>query len=101
MRDSAALFVFVTLSGQTVEIPIDSGIALSITIDKFRVFINKTVSTESLINQVRDDPVLLSSVVAYCCTYREDVGKRLPFCEGWVDFICQVPYFIWNQLLIL
>ena len=35
-----------------VEIPIDSGIGLSITIDKFRVFINKTLSTESLIKQL-------------------------------------------------
>jgi hypothetical protein len=33
-------------------IPIDSGIGLSITIDKLRVFINKTLSTESLINQL-------------------------------------------------
>ena len=32
--------------------PIDSGIGLSITIDKIRVFINKTLSTESLINQL-------------------------------------------------
>ena len=30
----------------------DSGIGLSITIDKIRVFINKTLSTESLINQL-------------------------------------------------
>ena len=37
---------------QTLEIPIDSGIGLSITIDKLRVFINKTLSTESLINQL-------------------------------------------------
>ena len=36
----------------TVEIPIDSGIGLSTTIDKIRVFINKTLSTESLINQL-------------------------------------------------
>jgi hypothetical protein len=36
----------------TLEIPIDSGIGLSITIDKLRVFINKTLSTESLINQL-------------------------------------------------
>jgi hypothetical protein len=33
-------------------IPIDGGIGLSITIDKLRVFINKTLSTESLINQL-------------------------------------------------
>ena len=32
--------------------PIDSGIDLSITIDTIRVFINKTLSTESLINQL-------------------------------------------------
>ena len=32
--------------------PIDSGIDLSITIDKIRVFINKTLSTQSLINQL-------------------------------------------------
>ena len=31
---------------------IDSGMGLSITIDKFRVFINKTLSTQSLINQL-------------------------------------------------
>ena len=35
-----------------LEIPIDSGIGLSITIDKLRVFINTTLSTESLINQL-------------------------------------------------
>jgi hypothetical protein len=35
-----------------LEIPIDSGIDLSITIDKVRVFINKTLPTESLINQL-------------------------------------------------
>jgi hypothetical protein len=29
---------------------------------------------------VRKDPVLLSSADAYCCTYREDVGNRLPLC---------------------
>jgi hypothetical protein len=34
-----------------IEIPIDSGIDLSITIDKLRVFIDKTLSTESLINR--------------------------------------------------
>ncbi len=39
-------------TGRGVEIPIDSGIGLSITIDKLRVFINKTLSTESLINQL-------------------------------------------------
>ncbi len=103
-----------------LEIPIDSGIDLSITIDKLRVFINKTLSTESLINQLlikrvglsisidsrkrvfflvslfflrifsffplsflgRKDPILLSSVDASCCTYWEDVGNRLPLCEG-------------------
>ena len=31
---------------------------------------------------VREDPILLSSVDTYCCTYREDVGNRLPLCEG-------------------
>ncbi len=35
-----------------VEVPIDSGIALSIRIDNLGVFINKTLSTESLINQL-------------------------------------------------
>ena len=35
-----------------IEIPIDSGMGLSITIDKLRVFINKTLSTQSLINQL-------------------------------------------------
>ena len=35
-----------------VGIPIDSGLGLSITIDKLRLFINKTLSTESLINQL-------------------------------------------------
>jgi hypothetical protein len=35
-----------------VENPIDSGIVLSIRIDNRRVFINKTLSTESLINQL-------------------------------------------------
>jgi hypothetical protein len=39
-------------STSVIEIPIDSvGLALSIIIDKFRVFINKTLSTEGLINQ--------------------------------------------------
>jgi hypothetical protein len=32
--------------------PIDSGIGLSIRIDNLPVFINKTLSTESLINQL-------------------------------------------------
>jgi hypothetical protein len=32
--------------------PIDSGMGLSITIDKLRVFINKTSSTQSLINKL-------------------------------------------------
>jgi hypothetical protein len=35
-----------------VEIPIDSGMGLSITIDKLRVFVNKTLSTQSLINKL-------------------------------------------------
>ncbi len=50
---------------------------------------------------VREDPILLSSADAYWCTYQEDVGKRLPLCEGWMDFICQVPNFICYQLLII
>ena len=37
---------------ELVEIPIDSGMDLSITIDYLRVFINKTLSTQSLINQL-------------------------------------------------
>ncbi len=36
----------------TVEVTIDSGIVLSIRIDNLGVFINKTLSTESLINQL-------------------------------------------------
>ena len=36
----------------TVEVSIDSGTVLSIRSDKLRVFINKTLSTESLINQL-------------------------------------------------
>ena len=50
-----SLWLSVTTMYQVVsdiEIPIDSGIDLSITIDKLRVFINKTLSTESLINQL-------------------------------------------------
>jgi hypothetical protein len=35
-----------------VGIPIDSGMDLSIRIDKLRVFINKMLSTQSLINQL-------------------------------------------------
>jgi hypothetical protein len=35
-----------------LEIPIDSGMGFSITINKLRVFINKTLSTQSLINQL-------------------------------------------------
>ncbi len=35
-----------------VETPIDSGIDLSIRIDNLRVFINKTLSIESLVNQL-------------------------------------------------
>jgi hypothetical protein len=42
----------VSCQQQLLEIPIDSGIGLSITIDKLRVFISKTLSTESLINQL-------------------------------------------------
>jgi hypothetical protein len=44
----------------TIEIPIDSVIVLSITIDNLRVFINKTLSTESLINQLLIKRVSLS-----------------------------------------
>jgi hypothetical protein len=40
-----------TVLVQTVETPIDSGIDLSIRIDNLRVLINKTLSTDSLINQ--------------------------------------------------
>ncbi len=43
-----------------LEIPIDSGIGLSITIDKLRVFINKTLSTEGLINQLLTKRIGLS-----------------------------------------
>jgi hypothetical protein len=32
---------------KALEIPIDSGMGLSVTIDKLRVFINKTLSLES------------------------------------------------------
>jgi hypothetical protein len=31
---------------------------------------------------VREDPILLSSVDVYCCTYREDVGNTFPLCES-------------------
>ena len=37
---------------QKLETPIDSGIGLSIRMDNLRVFINKTLSIESLINQL-------------------------------------------------
>ncbi len=43
--------------------PIDSGMGLSITIDKLRVFINKTLSTQSLINQLLIKRVGLSIVI--------------------------------------
>ena len=43
--------------------PIDSGMGLSITIDKIRVFINKTLSTQSLINQLLIKRVVLSIVI--------------------------------------
>jgi hypothetical protein len=46
-----------------VGIPIDSGMGLSITIDKLRVFINKTLSTQSLINQLLIKRVGLSIVI--------------------------------------
>ena len=37
---------------QVIGHPIDSGIGLSITMEKIRVFINKTLSNESLMNQL-------------------------------------------------
>jgi hypothetical protein len=43
--------------------PIDSGMGLSTTIDKVRVFINKTLSTQSLINQLLIKRVDLSIVI--------------------------------------
>jgi hypothetical protein len=43
--------------------PIDSGMGLSATIDKLRVFINKTLSTQSLINQLLIKRVGLSIVI--------------------------------------
>ena len=43
---------FKKLNEEKVGHPIDSGMGLSITIDKLRVFINKTLSTQSLINQL-------------------------------------------------
>ena len=46
-----------------LEIPIDSGMGLSITIDKLLVFINKTLSTQSLINQLLIKRVGLSIVI--------------------------------------
>ena len=49
--------------GCTVGHPIDSGMGLSITIDKLRVFINKTLSTQSLINQLLIKRVVLSIVI--------------------------------------
>jgi hypothetical protein len=44
---------------------------------------------------------ILTSTEAYCGTYREDEGNRLPLCEGEVDFICQVSNLICYQLLII
>ncbi len=43
--------------------PIDSGMRLSITIHKLRVFIKKTLSTQSLINQLLIKRVGLSIVI--------------------------------------
>ena len=43
--------------------PIDSGMDLSITIDKLLVFINQTLSTQSLINQLLIKRVVLSIVI--------------------------------------
>ena len=52
------------LQGYTLlETLIDSGIDLSITIDKLRVFINETLSTESLINQLLMKRVGLSIII--------------------------------------
>jgi hypothetical protein len=48
-----------TSSLSLVGIPIDSGMVLSIRIDKLRVFINKTLSTQSLINQLLIKRVVL------------------------------------------
>ena len=48
---------------QPIGNPIDSGMGLSITIDKLRVFINKTLSTQSLINQLLIKRVGLSIVI--------------------------------------
>ncbi len=48
------------MSVDTIETPIDCGIVLSIRIDNLRVFINKTLSIESLINQLLIKRVCLS-----------------------------------------
>ncbi len=43
--------LYMSVGVMKVETPIDSGIDLSIRIDNLRVLINKTLSTDSLINQ--------------------------------------------------
>ena len=55
--------VTVWMSPRSVGHPIDSGMGLSITIDKLLVFINKTLSTQSLINQLLIKRVGLSIVI--------------------------------------
>jgi len=50
-----------------IEILIDSGMGLSITMDKFRVFINKTLSTQSLINKLLIKRVGLSMTMKSVC----------------------------------
>ncbi len=50
----------VSRASQTEAGDLDSGMSLSITIDKLRVFINKTLSTQSLINQLSIKRVDLS-----------------------------------------
>jgi hypothetical protein len=58
-RVDLSLCLVISLS---LGIPIDSGMDLSIRIDKLRVFISKTLSTQSLINHVLIKRVGLSSV---------------------------------------
>jgi hypothetical protein len=53
-------FLFLFVPGYQIEIPIDSGMGVSITSDKIRVFINKPLSTQSLINQLLIKRVALS-----------------------------------------
>ena len=56
--------------------PIDSGIGLSITIDKIRVFINKTLSPESLINQL-----LIRGLSCQLLLIVGKLGKRMRSCK--------------------